>query len=48
VGKQYTLVVAADAIATQVTLNCPRTGSLPAGNGCFTERTVASTAERKL
>ena len=43
-----TLVVAAEAIAMQVTLNCPRTGSLPAGKGCFTERTVDSTAERKL
>jgi len=43
-----TLVVAADPIAMQVILNFPRTGNLPAGNGCLTERTVASTAERKL
>jgi len=32
----------------QAMRNCPRTGSLPAGKGCFTEPTVASTAERKL
>src|SRR3989337_2054404 len=43
-----TLVVAAEAIIRQAIRNCPRTGSLPAGKECFTERTVASTAERKL
>ena len=43
-----TLAVAAEAIVMQVTLNFPRTGNLPAGKACFTERMVASTAERKL
>ena len=43
-----TLVTAADPITIQVTRNSPRTGSLAAGKGCFTLRTVASTAERKF
>jgi len=42
------LVMAAEPITIQVTRSIPRTGNLPAGNGCFTLRTVASTAARKL
>ncbi len=45
-----TLAVAAKAIITnrEATRNFQRTGSSPAAKGYFTERTVASTAERRL
>ena len=39
-----TLVISAEAITRHVTRNGPSTGNLPAGKGCLTERTVASTA----
>lgn len=42
------LAMAVDPISMQATRNWPLTGSLPAGKGCLTLRTVASTAARKL